>query len=611
MKIKRAVNLTSASVLGLVAVSGIIAAVGFNTVRIGGTLAQKNQQASDLIADILPPPEYVIEPYLEASLLLADPRSLSARTKRLGELHKQFDDRRTYWRDSDLDAGLKSKLLEESGAQAQQFWAELDGKLLPAMNRSDLASARESYARLTDIYARHRSQVDALVVEATAHQVQLHDHSGSMATLMMAGLAAMGAALLAVIAAGAVMLNRRAITPLAQTADAMERMAQGDFDVMVEGARRDDEIGAMVRSIEIFRVACRDQRDAQARQAEVVTRLDDALQRLAEGDLAFRLDTPLATEYEELRRTYNRAIDGLAALLGRVSASAMSVQNGASEIRAASDDLAMRTEQQAASLEESSAAMRQVNEMVQGTARNAEDVRASIGLAEQEATQGGSVVRRAVAAMSAIEKSAQEVTEIIDVIDGIAFQTNLLALNAGVEAARAGDAGKGFAVVANEVRALAQRSADAAKDIKTRIQASAAQVDDGVALVGETGTLLEQIVSRISEINTLIGTITQATNTQAVNLLQVNGAVGDMDKMTQQNAAMVEQSTAAARSLASEANELTSLVAQFRLAESGNVHVMERPAPSAGRSAPRRVRASAGAAVASASFDAAEDWSEF
>jgi len=296
---------------------------------------------------------------------------------------------------------------------------------------------------------------------------------------------------------------------------------------------------------------------------EVMGKLGEALAKLADGDLTQRVEG-IMHRFAPLQRDFNAAASALEELMTRVAASATNVHTGASEIRAASDDLAQRTEQQAASLEETAAAMRQVTGIVQDTARSAADVNQSIGEAHREASAGGDTVRQAVGAMGAIEKSAHEITQIIDVIDGIAFQTNLLALNAGVEAARAGDAGKGFAVVANEVRALAQRSADAAKGIKDLITTSAEQVSEGVLLVGQTGDVLTKIVDRVGGISTLITEIARSAEVQAANLQQVSSAVGDMDKMTQQNAAMVEQSTAAARSLANEADELSLLVSRFQ-----------------------------------------------
>ena len=257
-------------------------------------------------------------------------------------------------------------------------------------------------------------------------------------------------------------------------------------------------------------------------------------------------------------------MERLARTLQRISHSAGQVRNGAAEVRAASDDLSQRTEQQAASLEETAAAMDEVTgACARPPAAPTGSTRSSCRRARKP--RSGTVVRRAVEAMGAIERSSSEISEIISVIDGIAFQTNLLALNAGVEAARAGDAGKGFAVVASEVRALAQRSADAARDVKERIQSSTAQVGIGVGLVNETGRMLEAIAARIAEISAHVSQIASSAEQQATGLQQVNIAVADMDGSTQQNAAMVEQATAAARHLAAEAEVLASEVAQFRL----------------------------------------------
>lgn len=248
--------------------------------------------------------------------------------------------------------------------------------------------------------------------------------------------------------------------------------------------------------------------------------------------------------------------------------------------------------------------------MVKETATSAAQVTTAITDAHREASEGGRVVEQAVDAMGAIERSAQEITQIINVIDGIAFQTNLLALNAGVEAARAGDAGKGFAVVANEVRALAQRSAEAAKDIKALIMTSGQQVEQGVNLVGETGSMLNRIVVRVGEISALISSISESTEIQAAGLQQVNSAVGDMDKVTQQNAAMVEESTAAARSLASEADELANLVARFVLDGESAAEGLETRAAIV---EPMSARVSAGPVVRGNLALAADedDWSEF
>ncbi|MFM6932313.1 MAG: methyl-accepting chemotaxis protein [Novosphingobium sp.] len=345
---------------------------------------------------------------------------------------------------------------------------------------------------------------------------------------------------------------------------------------------------------------------------DVVDQLSGALAQLAQSDLTVRMPQ-LPREFAQAEKDFNDAVQSLQQTITSVVNGIQSISTSSSEIRAATDDLALRNEQQAASLEETAAAMNQVTGTVRESATRTAEVQSTIASAHAEASDGGTVVSRAISAMDEIESGAQEITKIINVIDGIAFQTNLLALNAGVEAARAGDAGKGFAVVANEVRALAQRSADAAKDIKELITASTQQVAGGVKLVGETGDLLSKIVDRVGEINTMVTEIAASTEGQASNLQQVNGAVSEMDRMTQQNAAMVEESTAAARSLADDAGNLAELVGQFRTGQDHGAMA----APAARRPAPRRraappppvLHGNVALKAEPASHD--DDWTEF
>lgn len=301
---------------------------------------------------------------------------------------------------------------------------------------------------------------------------------------------------------------------------------------------------------------------------EVVDQLGNALAALAKSDLTPHVDN-LPAEYGRIQADFNVAISSLQDVINSVIVSVRAISSGSQEIHSASDDLARRTEQQASALAETASAMKEITTIVGETAQNATFANEAITSAHKEAEHGGDVVQSAVSAMGAIEASSGQINEIISVIDGIAFQTNLLALNAGVEAARAGEAGKGFAVVASEVRGLAQRSADAAKDIKQLIDTSRLNVSRGVQMVDATGQALSSIVSRISELRSVIEEIARSAQAQAANLGQINTAVSNMDQMTQQNAAMVEQSNAAARSLSEQANQLTDQVSRFRLHETG------------------------------------------
>ena len=565
MSIKQQTRRGTIALIGLVLFAILVAAISVREISLGGPLDHAKTQQADLLADILPPPAYIIEPYLEATIAAKD-HKVEKHVARLDELRKDYEARKAHWQGSDLSDALKQQMAA-ANASADAFWNVMDSSFIPALQSGDFLAADTIHTQeLMPLYAAHRADIDMLVSMTDEAQVELGNETGLLTALSVGALLVMAAALIAALYFAGKKLRRAVIDPVDDTAEEMRLMAAGNFDVRISGLGRNDEIGQMAQAMEVFRETGLAKASADAKQQRVVADLGNGLEQLAAGNLAYRIDTPFSSEYEGLRTSFNNTMNDLGGILAHVTSSAANVDVGASEIRIAADDLSVRTEQQAASLEETAASINQATEMALSTTKASSSVRASIEEAQREASTGGQVVQKAVKAMGAIEHSAQEITNIINVIDGIAFQTNLLALNAGVEAARAGDAGKGFAVVANEVRALAQRSAEAAKDIKDLITTSAQQVESGVGLVGETGSVLSRIVARVDEVGQLIADIASSSETQALNMEQVNGAVSEMDRATQQNAAMVEETTAAARSLAGEAQELKQLVSRFNIA---------------------------------------------
>jgi methyl-accepting chemotaxis protein len=403
----------------------------------------------------------------------------------------------------------------------------------------------------------------------------------------------LGGLLASVLAAfaGATFVASKGITgPIRTLVQRMKVLAQGDTLSPISGLARKDEVGRMASALAVFRegaierlrlekeavanrsmsererVARESQKEIEAAEVKFgIDALSDGLDRLSAGDLSFQLAKPFVGGLEILRMNFNQSLLTLRETLRTVGNNALAMDAGARDMHGAADDLSRRTEQQATSIEQTAAALEQITITVRDSTRRAEEAGKLVERTRAGAENSGNVVRRAVATIHEIESSSLEITGIISLIDDIAFQTNLLALNAGVEAARAGEAGKGFAVVAQEVRELAQRSAGAAKQIKGLITLSSGQVRSGVSLVTETGVALENIVSEVRQINEHVMAIVAAAREQSTGLQEINAAVNVMDRVTQDNAAMVLQTTEASRNLAGRAKDLNALLAQFSI----------------------------------------------
>jgi methyl-accepting chemotaxis protein len=514
----------------------------------------------------------------------------------------------------------------------------------------DIGMANSFAGSFEDAYVKMASQLQKVVDDAAGRATkQAAKRQAEAAAAMSATIVLSVITLLAVagLAFMTVMTTRKSIGDIA---GATEKLSKGDNTIDLEKMTRGDELGAIVRSLKVFRdnqihleqmraeqeknaALTADERRAKEESAAaaarenalVVSSLAEALEHLAKGDLTFRVAADFPGDYRKLKDDFNAAITQLQETIKVIAASTDGLRTGADEIAHASDDLSRRTEQQAASLEETAAALDELTATVRRTASGAKQASEVVSSTRGEATHSGQVVHEAVSAMGAIEDSSKQINQIIGVIDEIAFQTNLLALNAGVEAARAGDAGRGFAVVAQEVRALAQRSAEAAKEIKTLISSSTQQVSQGVSLVGQTGEALQRIVVKVGEIDALVTEIAASAAEQATGLNEVNTAVNQMDQVTQQNAAMVEQSTAATHSLKGETGELVRLIGRFRVGDGRQQTASyERPqmadpaqhAPAANPVAEQRARLNAFArpgrgGAATAAAPAADGWEEF
>ena len=509
------------------------------------------------------------------------------------------------------DAAELRKAIEQYAAGANEV-AQLRIQYLDLMARNQADQAAPLQARAGQIVrertlplAQQMEDISAKMIELAREQVRVQNATFTstierveLINEMLAGLVAL------VLIATAVFMFFTVIKPLRALTGGMRELAAGNFDVVLPGVGRKDEIGGIAGAVDEFKmrlaekmrmeaereaeIARREQaeRDERARReaeqarivAEVVAELGHGLENLAKGNLTYRVSKEFTAEYKKIQSDFNGAIEQLQDTVQRIASSSMEIQNAAAEIATATTDLSQRTEEQAASLEETSASMEEIAATVKQNAENAQRANELTRETREVAGRGEAVVAEAVTAMAGIEESSRRISDIISVIDEIARQTNLLALNAAVEAARAGEAGRGFAVVASEVRSLAQRSSQAAKDIKDLIVNSSGQVEHGVQLVNRAGDSLKDILQSIRSVADIVADIANASSEQAAGIDQINKALAQMDEVTQQNSALVEENAATAKTLEDQSTALDGRVAVFQLDTAGRAAAAAKPA---------------------------------
>ena len=592
--------------------------------RIGGEGYRIIAVGKDLVADILPPSSYIVEAYLTILQAAREPQNRDRYFEDYRRHKDAYFDQLDRWKQAPIPDRIRKLITIDSPTVLDRFWIEAENNIFPKLeNSGGAAGIGQSLDILEERFNQHKTIMSRAADETETYLASLERDSEADTKLLGWGLYSAVAAALLLVVIFVIGLLRSVVRPLNELAAYTEDLAHGETDEDVPHVYRDDEVGHIAKALFAFREAATETIDSERRTAaerkraadikarsdaelaerieqtdRAVAALGQALIYLSEGELDCEIVEPFEGDLEELRADFNLAVGRIADVFNEIAMTAGTIEQGSREIFTASDDLSRRTEQQAASLEETAATLEQITVTVQKSSEGAENARKLVNTARDDAETNGGIVNKALEAMGDIEKSSGEISQIISVIDEIAFQTNLLALNAGVEAARAGEAGQGFAVVASEVRALAQRSATAAKEIKALIAKSSDQVANGSQLVNATGETLHRIAGRVVEISAVVDEIASGAGEQSVALKQLNVTVGQMDKVTQQNAAMAEQATAASHSLSQEIENLSRLIAVFSTANQNNepeprfvrqktpcsVRPAERPVPRAQRS---------------------------
>ncbi|MBX9648468.1 MAG: HAMP domain-containing protein [Xanthobacteraceae bacterium] len=543
-------------IFGLITALGLGAVIatsvyGLAQLKVGGPLYDRIKLGNDLIADILPPPEYVIEAYLEATLVLHDPTQLVAHRDRIVQLRKEYDERREFWVKSDLDPVLKAKLVEKSDSEVRRFWAALQEGLLPALAKGDGAAATKSYAEITARYTAHRAIIDDIVKQTNdqnaATEVAATERVSTF-TLLLWGVSAV---VILIIGAGIFGVAFGVIRPIAGMTDVMKGLAGGDLKVSVPALNRNDEVGAMARAVQVFKDNALRVQSMEAEQASLKQKAEGdrkaAMQQLADGfDFAIG----------KIIQTVSTASSELESSAGRLTKTAEVTQTLSATVASASEQSSANAQSAAAAAEEMASSVSEIGRQVQDSHKISRDA--------------VSQVEQTNARIADLAQSASRIGEVVKMISAVAEQTNLLALNATIEAARAGEAGRGFAVVASEVKALAAQTAKATEEISEQVSQMQSATNQSVSAIHEIGGT----IGRIAEISQAIaaaveeqGTVTQeiSRNVQraAQGATQVAGSITDVNRGATDTGAASTHVHGLARSLLGQSNHLKGEVEKF------------------------------------------------
>ncbi len=541
---------------GALTVVGLLAVIlasnyALSQLKVGGPLYSKIKLGNDLIADILPPPEYIIEAYLEATLARQDPSTVAARRDRLAQLKKEYDERHEFWKTSDLEPVNKARLVEKSHKEVQRFWNLVEQSLLPALAKADTAQAAKSYAEIAAAYTAHRAVIDEIVKQATDDNAAAEAEATGRVQWFTILLWSISAFVFLVVGAGIAGVAKGVIRPITRMTGAMQRLANGEMESEIPSLGRKDEVGAMASALQVFkenslRVQAMESAHAkQAKQAEADRKA--GMLQVADG---------FEQAVGRIIRTVSSASSNIEAAAGSLTKTAETTQELSATVAVVSEQSSSSVRSAAAASEEMASSVAEIGRQVQQSQAIAQ---AAVAQAEQTNVR-----------IAELSQSASRIGEVIKMITAVAEQTNLLALNATIEAARAGDAGRGFAVVASEVKALSAQTAKATEEIAAQVTQMQSATEHSVSAIKEIGATIGQI----SEISTAIaaavdqqGASTQeiARNVQqaAQGATQVTGGIADVNRGAADTGAAAGQVHGLAVSLLAESNHLSTEVESF------------------------------------------------